>query len=303
MCENTTQIPVNRNFKARIFEMIFREKEELLSLYNAVNGTDYKNPDELEINTLENAIYMAMHNDVSFVIGLYVSLYEHQSTYSPNLPLRYLFYISDLYSAITKNMNLYGETAVSVPVPRFIIFYNGAKERPEQEELRLSALYQAKEDNPSLELRAILLNINPGFNEELKRLCRTLGDYAEYTARIRRYAKEMPIEQAVELAITECIKEGILAEFLSRKRAEAKSVSIYEYDEEKHLRMEREENYEKGYKLGEQQGYKRGEQQKVMDLVKKKLARGISVEEIATALEEEPETIRKIVEELKNKER
>ena len=108
MCVNATQTPVNRSFKARIFEMIFSNKEELLSLYNAVNGTDYKNSDELEINTLENAIYMAMHNDISFVIGFYVSLYEHQSTYSPNLPLRYMLYISDVYSAMTKNMNLYG---------------------------------------------------------------------------------------------------------------------------------------------------------------------------------------------------
>lgn len=216
MCVNATQTPVNRSFKARIFEMIFSNKEELLSLYNAVNGTDYKNSDELEINTLENAIYMAMHNDISFVIGFYVSLYEHQSTYSPNLPLRYMLYISDVYSAMTKNMNLYGETAVALPAPRFIIFYNGAKKRPEREELQLSALYKVKEENPSLELRATLLNINPGFNDELKRMCKTLGDYAEYTARIRQYAQEMPIELAVEHAITECIKEGILAEFLSR---------------------------------------------------------------------------------------
>ena len=117
----------------------------------------------------------------------------------------------------------------------------------------------------------------------------------------------MPIELAVEHAITECIKEGILAEFLSRQRAEAKSVSIYEYDEEKHLRMEREENYEKGYKLGEEAGYKLGEengyklgaQQKVMDQVKKKLARGASVDEIPSALEEEPETIKEIMDALK----
>ena len=99
---------VRRDYKARLFEMIFREKEELLGLYNAVNGTNYSNPDELEINTLENAIYLSMHNDVSFIIDSRPSLYEHQSTYSPNLPLRYLFYVSDLYSKMTKDSNLYG---------------------------------------------------------------------------------------------------------------------------------------------------------------------------------------------------
>ena len=98
---------VRRDYKARLFEMIFRGKEELLGLYNAVNGTNYSNPDELEINTLENAIYLSMHNDVSFIIDSRLSLYEHQSTYSPNLPLRYLFYVSDLYSKMTKDSNLY----------------------------------------------------------------------------------------------------------------------------------------------------------------------------------------------------
>ena len=116
---------------------------------------------------------------------------------------------------------------------------------------------------------------------------------------MREYADTMPISEAVEQAIRECIEEDILAEFLTQNRAEAKQVSIYEYDEEKHLRMEREENYEKGYKLGEEAGYKLGAQQKVMDLVKKKLARGASVDEIASALEEEPETIKEIVDALK----
>ena len=126
---------VRRDYKARLFEMIFREKEELLGLYNAVNGTNYSNPDELEINTLENAIYLSMHNDVSFIIDSRLSLYEHQSTYSPNLPLRYLFYVSDLYSKMTKDSNLYGSRRITIPAPRFLIFYNGKEARPEREVL------------------------------------------------------------------------------------------------------------------------------------------------------------------------
>ena len=96
---------IRRNFKARLFEMIFSEKKELLELYNAVNQTSYTNPDELEINTLENAIYLSMRNDLSFIIDSRLCLYEHQSTYSPNLPLRYLMYVSDLYSQMTKDAN------------------------------------------------------------------------------------------------------------------------------------------------------------------------------------------------------
>ena len=258
MTQTQKPLPVNRIYKARIFEMLFSDKKKLLELYNAVNRTDYKDPDQLEINTLENAIYMAMRNDISFVLDMKVSLYEHQSTYSPNLPLRCLFYISDLYSKLTKDDNLYGEKIVKIPTPKFVIFYNGIDEKPDQEILKLSAMYQVEDKQPSLELEAIFLNINPGYNEELKGLCKTLDEYVTYTSRVREYTKEMPIEEAVERAITECIKEGILAEFLKKNRAEAKKVSIYEYDEEKHLRMEREDakadGIAEGIKIGREQG-------------------------------------------------
>ena len=127
----TKNTPVNRTYKSRIFEMIFSDKTELLTLYNAVNKTHYTDAEQLEINTLENAIYMSMHNDLSFLIDSRLSLYEHQSTYSPNLPLRYLFYISDLYSVMTRDSNLYGTKKVILPTPKFLIFYNGVQEQPE----------------------------------------------------------------------------------------------------------------------------------------------------------------------------
>ena len=244
------EVTVNNTHKARVFEMIFSNKQELLTLYNAVSGTNYTDPNQLEINTLKNAIYMSMHNDVSFIIDSRLSLYEHQSTYSPNLPLRYLFYVADLYSSITKDANLYGTKLISIPAPKFIIFYNGKEKYPERQELRLSASFNIPDQEPSLELRAVLLNINPGYNEELKQACKTLNDYSEYTARVRLYAETMKLEDAVNRAINECIREGILAEFLSRNKAEAIKMSIYEYDEEKHMRQTREEGYEDGLAVG-----------------------------------------------------
>ena len=96
----------------------------------------------------------------------------------------------------------------------------------------------------------MMLNINPGYNEELMNTCKTLRDYAEYTERVRRYAESMKLEDAVERAITECIREGILSEFLSKNRAEAKRMSIYEYDEERHMRQTRAEGYEDGEAAG-----------------------------------------------------
>ena len=291
MLETKELMPVNFKYKARIFEMLYSDKTELLDLYNAVNGTAYDNPEELEINTLENAIYMAMHNDVSFVIDTMLSLYEHQSTYSPNLPLRYLFYISDLYSKITKDENLYGEKMIKIPTPRFIIFYNGEEKRPEKEILKLSSMYLNEDNKPSLELEALFLNINPGYNENLKSLCKSLSDYAEYTSRVRRYAKEMEIKEAVEKAITECIQEGILAHFLSEHRAEAKKVSIYEYDQEKHLRMERRDAKAEG----KAEGIAVGRNELLEELVKKKLQKNKSPEIIAEELEEDISVIENII--------
>ena len=287
---------VNRQYKSKIFAMLYQDKKELLSLYNAVNGTNYKDPEQLEINTLENAIYMSMHNDISFVIGCNVSLYEHQSTFSPNLPLRFLFYMSDLYSKMTKDENLYGTKKVEIPAPKFIIFYNGVEKRPERETLRLSDMYYSREEHSELELEATLLNINIGYNEEIKSICKSLKDYAEYTGRVRTYAKEMRIEEAVEKAITECIREGILAEFLSKNQAEAKKMSIYEYDEEKHMRMEREASYADGKLNGIEQG-KKG---LLKEQITKKLAKGKSVEVIADELEEDVPAIQVIIDELNN---
>ena len=127
------------------------------------------------------------------------------------------------------------------------------EEHPDHEELRISDAYQVKEKDVALELVADVLNINAGHNEKLLRACKTLGDYAEYVRRIREYAKEVPIEKAVERAIQECIREDILREFLKKNRLEAKAMSIYEYNEEEHMRMERQDAFADGFKAGSEQ--------------------------------------------------
>ena len=281
---------LNRLYKARLFVMIFEDKKKLLELYNAVSGKHYEDPELLEINTLENAIYMSMRNDLSFLIDARLSLYEHQSTYSPNLALRFLFYLSDILSGMTADANLYGTKKVQIPAPRFVVFYNGEEEQPDRQILKLSELYAVKEEVPKLEMEILMLNVNQGHNPELMEACHTLWEYAEYTGRVRKYAKDQPIAEAVERAITECIREGVLKEFLEKNRREAKNVSIYEYDQEKHLRQEREEAWEAGER--------KGEENKLKKKIKKKLAKGKSVSEIAEALEEEEDTIQRLVKEL-----
>ena len=290
MNQTTQMQPVNRLYKSRIFAMLYSDRKDLLDLYNAVSGKHYEDPELLEINTLENAIYMSMHNDLSFLIDSRLSLYEHQSTYSPNLPLRYLFYISDLYSGMSKDENLYGTKCIQIPTPQFVIFYNGSQEQPDRKILRLSDAYCVKEEHPALELTAVMLNINRGHNEKLKEMCKSLKDYSEYTARVREYAQVKPVEEAVEQAISECIQEGILSEFLKQNRAEAKQVSIYEYDEEKHMRQEREASWEEG-KL-------EGKIELLRMQIQKKLVKGKSISEISEELEEEEEVIAEMIREM-----
>ena len=247
---NNVSLSVNRIYKDRLYKMIFNDKSELLKLYNAINGTHYDDPAMLTITTLDNAIYMTMENDLSFIIDMRLALYEQQSTVNPNLPLRFLMYITDIYSAYTKDMNIYGSKKVQIPLPSFVIFYNGVKSQPDRTEFLLSELFHPTTDQPALELKAVMLNINKGHNQELMNACHTLRDYSEYVARIRTYSAEMPLTDAVEKAITECIHENILRDFLLKNRAEAKAMSIYEYDEEKTLRMFREEGYEDGERNG-----------------------------------------------------
>ena len=247
---NNVSLPVNRIYKDRLYKMIFNDKSELLKLYNAINGTHYDDSAMLTITTLDNAIYMTMENDLSFIIDMRLALYEQQSTVNPNLPLRFLMYITDIYSAYTKDMNIYGSKKVQIPLPSFVIFYNGVKSQPDRTEFFLSELFHPTTDQPALELKAVMLNINKGHNQELMNACHTLRDYSEYVARIRTYSAEMPLTDAVEKAITECIHENILRDFLLKNRAEAKAMSIYEYDEEKTLRMFREEGYEDGERNG-----------------------------------------------------
>ncbi len=170
---------VQLKYKDTMFRMLFKEKKNLLSLYNALNKTAYTDVDKLEITTLENAVYMNYKNDISFVFDYELMLYEHQSTVNPNMPFRDLIYVTKVLQTITKDENLYGQTLIKLPTPRFVVFYNGTNEQPKQQILRLSDAFQKKLDFPELELCVTVYNINWGNNQELMDACHTLREYAQ----------------------------------------------------------------------------------------------------------------------------
>lgn len=247
------KLSANRAYKDTIFRWIFSDKENLLSLYNAIAGKDYKDPEKLTIVTLENAVYMGIKNDLAFVLETGLYLYEHQSTYNPNIPLRDLFYIASEYQKFVDQKSLYSSSVQKIPTPRFLVFYNGMDKRVQDKEvLKLSSMYENETDEPDLELKVTMLNINAGHNKELLENCHILGEYAQYVDRVRKYATKMDLNHAVERAITECIQEGILTEFLQRNRAEVFKVSIFEYDKEKEEKKLRKAEYEHGLEDGKQ---------------------------------------------------
>ena len=237
--ERNMYMKVNREHKDRLFKFIFQEKKNLLQLYNALNGTEYNEPEDLEIVTLEDVIYMRMKNDIAFVLDYRMNLFEHQSTDNPNMPLRGLLYIARQYEKyISQNeYNVFSTKAIPLPTPQYVVFYNGDRWKGERKVLKLSDCFVNKEIRGCMEIEVIQLNINYGHNKEIMEKCKVLGEYAVFVSKVKNYSKTLSIEEAVDKATDECIEEGILKKILIEHRAEVKDMLLTEYDEEKTMRL------------------------------------------------------------------
>ena len=245
------KVTANRNYKDTVFRKLFSDRKNLLSLYNAINGTAYTDEMKLEIVTLENAIYMGMKNDLAFIIDTNLFLYEHQSTYNPNMPLRDLFYISSEYQKLVDRKSLYSSILLKLPAPNFIVFYNGKRKMPDRWTNCLSESYENQQGEPNLELKVVTININRDCNRKLMEQCRILGEYAQYVEKVR-------------------------------ENAEIIAMSIFEYDKE-----EEEQKLQATYeKIGEKRGEKQGELKKAKSIAISLAQEGEPVERIARTLGE-----------------
>ena len=243
---------INKEHKDRLFCFLFgseSNKEWTLSLYNAVNGTDHRDADDILFTTMDDAIYMGMKNDVSFNLFHVMNIYEQQSTYNPNMGVRQLMYAGKLYDKyIHRNkLNVYGKRIVKLPIPKLVVFYNGT-EGKEDRILKLSDAFETKGQavESDIEVKVRMININYGQNRKLLGACRPLEEYAWLVKHIRENHEDMDIENAVDKAIDEMPADYVIRPFLIGNRAEVKGMCITEYNEAETLQMIREEGREEG---------------------------------------------------------
>ena len=193
--KNQYERRVNRKYKDSLFRKVFSDRKDLLNLYNALNDTQYTDEEGLTVTTLEDVIYISMKNDVSFLLGGTMNLYEHQSSYNPNMPIRGLMYLARLYQNYIDDceINVFSPVLKHLPSPKFVVFYNGSKDEPDQKILRLTDAF-AK--------------------------CRRLEEYSVFVAEVRKALEEGGNQrQAVDDAIDICIEKGVLRDILIRERA------------------------------------------------------------------------------------
>ena len=286
--ENAIDAKANRNHKDSLFRYIFsgeddRSKRWLLSLYNALNNSNYTDISELKITTMENAVFLEIKEDLSFLIDSEMNLFEHQATVNPNMPLRGLMYFAKLYQIhlSKKNEKLYGSSIVKIPTPKYVVFYNGTKEQGDIIKYRLSDAFEKPSESGEFEWTCTVLNINAKHNPSLQKKCKALYDYSSFIANVRKriiYDKQDPNE-AITAAVDDAINDMLLDGLFKEQKEGILGKMFEEFDRE---------IYEKTMK-------KEGAQEKAIEVAHTLYENGVSIELIAKSLKMTEEQVREIV--------
>ena len=281
-------------YKSNVFALLMEEPKYAAEVYNLLNGTSY-GAEMIEIKKHNSGVVLSVRNDASFLVDSYLNLYEHQSTYCPNMPLRFMIYFSAIMQDIIseKDYDLFGRKIIPIPTPKFVVFYNGVEKRPEREVMKLSDVFSKKEESYQLDLSCEVYNISRGSNESVVNSSSALYGYMTFVEMVRAYIDEkVEIGKAVSMSVENCIKRDILTDFFRNRRKEIEEVAALDFSFEKRSELIRRDSYEDGVA----DGIERGIEEKEVDLVVKKVKKGMNPAEIAEALEEPEEEIRRIYE-------
>ncbi len=299
-------VSVNVKHKDRLFRFIFKDKEALLTLYNAVNESDYTDVNALEIYTMENFVYMGIKNDLSFLIDWNMNVFEHQSTYNPNMPLRGFLYMAAAFKRYIElqRLDLYGSKQLRLPVPRYYVFYNGLKEMADEEILYLTDSMEAADgpEKSCTQFAAHMVNINKGRSAKIMQRCPILYEYSLFVAEVRkRTTQNRPLKEAIEKTVDYCIAHNILADILRANKAEVTNMCLEEYDEAFHIASEKEISFEEGRLEGlksAEKERKNAEKERLRAEIFRQKLRGKSEESIAESQGIPLDVVQKILEEV-----
>jgi len=240
----------NREYKDNVFRLLFGEEIKSAELYNAIKGTDYS-PNVLKMNTIQNPLYRGgIRNDISFTVeDKFVILFEHQSTINPNMGLRCLLYIADIYKQLIQATidDLFKTVPMSIGTPEFYVLYNGKEKYPERNKVKLSDLFKVQDSRGiNLELIVDVFNVNHGHNEEIMKRSRTLNEYAAFVDKVEtyKYNKGFTKTEAMNRAVEDCLRANILKEFLQKYGGEVVSILNIEWNIDDAKRISAEERAE-----------------------------------------------------------
>ena len=288
---------VNEKNKASIFSALFSKPDVLREFYCAIEDITLPPDTPIDINTLEDVLYMDQINDVSFTIdNRLVVLIEHQSTINRNMPLRLLIYIARIYEKIIDRRKLYKRNLGLIPMPEFIVLYNGKEAYPDHSVLRLSDSFKAinglKSPNVQalpLELIANVYNINHGHNQAFMRRSETLDGYSIFIEKIREFGKSENREEAMKSAIKYCVENNILKHFLETNGSEVLNM-LLDWNTEDAIAASYEDGLEEGLEKGREEGREKGREEKI-NIVRNLKALGLSTDIIAKSTGLSPEEI------------
>lgn len=255
---------MNREYKSDVFSMLLEKPEYALDVYNALNHTNYDDPDEVEIIHMEKGISLTIRNDASFIIDANMNLYEHQSTINPNMPFRNLIYITNILQGIVKKSKdeIFGRKKLQMPMPHFVVFYNGTENQPEEQILKLSDLFSHTDGESELELICRVVNINKGNSKDILKHSKVLYGYSYFVEKVREYQLSLELTEAISCALKDCVDNDVLADFFRENWQEV--IKVTEID----CTFERQIEYEKNY--SREEGKTEGKADSILTLLKMK---------------------------------
>lgn len=259
-----------RTYKDSLFRSIFKDKKRLSRLYKALSGNEIS-PKDITINTLKGVFMNDVKNDISFLVGnRLVILLEHQSTWNPNMPLRFLWYLSKLYRLYVNKDMIYHAELLKIPTPEFYVLYNGTMDIPSIQELRLSDAFEIPGN--AMELTAKCYNINYKKDREVLDACYELKAYSTFIAIVRDCQKKgLSLFQSIKEAIAYCETHDLMGEYFRIHESEVYDMVSFKWDEKRAREIAAEEAKKAGREEGRAEGTKSAFRQAALSLMRNKV--------------------------------